>query len=392
MENLEKKIEELTNAIEKSMNNGNKEDFKKEIANLQEEIKKMGMSDDDKAKIEKAAELEEQITKMAETIDKLMKGNVDTDKQDNFVKEEKELNTYFKTGEMGETIKKTFNTTAGGALIPSPRQHEIIKEIKETSPVLRDARRYSTSAETLSIPVKNAGTSNTSTQAEGADAGAESTLAYTKLELKVGKILDWTSVTSEMINDSDFNVVNEVMQNTRENVATYLSEKVWNGTVSGEQQIEGIYKNSTVTGKALETATQGVMTWEDMNKMIYKMPPMIRSKCSFYVSTDALSVMRSWKDANDRPLYTEPLTAGEPGIFRGYKVYEDTYMDTVAGNKYPVFFGNMKDFYCWLDRKGIYMEKERDPRKDIFNFYTRMRIGGKVRQASQGLLLKIKNA
>ncbi len=391
MENLEKKIEELTLAIEKSMNNGNKEDFKKEIANLQEEIKKMGMSDDDKAKIEKTAELEEQITKMAETIDKLMKGNVDANNEDNFAKEEKELNIYLKTGEMSETIKKVFNTSAGGALIPKPRQHEIIKQIMETSPVLRMAKRYSISeGSELTIPVKNKGTSQTAKQEEGATRGTARDLNFSTIKLEVEKLTTYTTVTSEMIDDSDFNVVAEVNETAKEDIAEYLSKNVWNGETTNK--IVGIYKDATVTSGAKETATAKVMTWEDLKNLIYSLPPSVRAKSSFLVSTDALSVMRGFKDANDRPLYVDPLTAGEPGIFMGYKVYEDVYMDAVEGNKYPVFFGNMSKFYAWLDRKGMYMEKDRNAGNDTYDFYTRLRIGGKVRDKEQGKLLKIKNA
>lgn len=393
MENLEKKIEELTNLIEKSMNNGNKEDFKKELAKLQEEIKKAGMTEEDKAKLEKTAELEEQITKMSETIDKLMKGNVDPNKEDNFVKEEKELNTYLKTGEMGETVKKVFNTSAGGALIPKPRQHEIIKQIMETSPVLRMAKRYSISeGSELTIPVKNKGTNQTAKQDEGANRGTARDLSFTTLKLEVEKLTTYTTVTSEMIDDSDFNVVAEVNETAKEDIAEYLSKNVWNG--ESNAKIVGIYKDTNVTGEAHPTATAQVMTWEDLNELIYSLPPNVRAKSSFLVSTSALATMRGFKDGNDRPLYVDPLTAGEPGVFMGYRVYEDVYMDDMnasSKDKYPVFFGNMSKFYAWLDRKGMYMEKERNAGNDTYDFYTRIRIGGKVRDKEQGKLLKLKN-
>lgn len=394
MGELEQKIATLTAIIEKSMENGEKESIKKQLADMQEEIKKMAISEEDKAKLEKTAELEEQITKMADTIDKLMKGNVNTDNQDNFAKEEKELNTYLKTGEMGETVKKVFNTTAGGALIPKPRQHEIIKQIMETSPVLRMAKRYSISVGSeLTIPVKNRGTNQTAVQAEGATRGTARDLQFSTIKLEVEKLTTYTTVTSEMIDDSDFNVVAEVNETAKEDIAEYLSKNVWYGETS--KKIVGIYKDSTVTGAAVEVATAKTMTWEDLKNLIYSLQPSVRARSSFIVSTAALSAMRGFKDANDRPLYVEPLTAGEPGVFMGYKVYEDVYMqdmDASSTDKYPVFFGDMSKFYAWLDRKGMYMEKDRNAGNDTYDFYTRIRIGGKVRDKEQGKLLKLKNA
>lgn len=397
MEELLKKLEVLVNTIEKSQSN-EAGDIKKSLEGLQEEIKKAGgLSEEDKAKLAKMEELEAEIKKQAQAIDEMMKAGTVTGEntEEELAKTEKELNAYFKTGEMTETIKKVFNTAGGeaGSLIPKPRQHEIIKSILETSPVLRMAKRYSISKDgnNLVIPVKNTGGKNTAAQQEGAGKGSESTLTYTKLELKVGKITDYTTVTAEMIADSDFNIVSEVMENAKENMASYLSDKVWNGTIGSYNEIEGIYQCSGVTSAALETGTQQVLAWEDLKNMIYKLKPSVRAKSYFIVSTDALSKMRGFKDKNDRPLYIDPLTAGEPGTFMGYKVYEDTYMQTVAGNQYPVFFGDMSKFYAWLDKKGIYLEKERNADNDTTTFYTRMRIGGRVRQKEYGLLLKIKN-
>lgn len=394
MEELLKKLEILIGTIEKSQSSEG-EEVKKNLATLMEEVKKAGLTDEDKTRLAKMEELEKEIKKQAETIDTLMKaGTTVPDTEENIKKEDSEINNFLKKGVETEYTRKAFSTTEGAVLIPAPRQHEIIKEILETSPVLRMGKRYTTSASTLQIPVKNAGTNNTAAQAEGAGAGSQSTLNYGKLELKVGKITDWVNVTSEMIDDSDFNVLAEVTENSKENIATYLSEKVWNGTISANNEIEGIYKSS-VKAKAHPTATAQKMTWEDLKNMIYKLPKPIRAKSSFIVSTEALSEMRGFKDADGRPLYIEPLTAGEPGVFMGYKVEEDPYMDNMdasSADKFPVFFGDMSKFYAWLDRKGIYMEKDRKAGNDTYDFYTRMRIGGRVRQESQGILLKLKNA
>lgn len=387
-EDILKKLELVVELMEKSQNTETQE-VMKSVNEIKDAIAKMnGLSEEDKAKIAKFDEMENQIKKMGEELDKVMKGgDVNSNSADEFAKFEKDLNAYFKTGEMSEIITKAFNTTAGGVLIPNPRANEIIKETMETSPVLRMAKRYSISdGNSLMIPVKKAGTNNAAAQAEGASIGSESTLQYGKLELKVGKITDWVNVTAEMIADSDFNVVNEVMETLRENIAHYLSDKVWNGTVSGEQQIEGIYTNSTVTGAALETG--GPMTWEHLKNMIYKLPPKVRATSYFIVSTAALSEMRGFKDNTGRPLYIEPLTAGEPGIFMGYRVYEDTYMQDMTDNNYPVFFGNMSKFYAWLDKRGMYMERARHEKEDTWDYILRTRLGGKVRQASYGVLLK----
>lgn len=392
MDELLKKLGLLINTIEKNQEKETKEVLVKQIEELQTEIKKIGtFTEGDKQKLAKFDEMSEKVTKMEKVVDELMKGGVQTpDQTEDFVKFEKELNTYFKTGSKTELISKAFSSTEGAVLIPTPRANEIIKQIKEVSPVLRDAKMYTiANGNSLTIPVKNAGTNNTSKQAEGAARGTESTLSYGKLELKVDKLTTWVNVTSEMIEDSDFNVVAEVNETSREYIADYLSKKVWNGATS--DNIVGIYQDTAVTSGALETATANVVTWEDLDKLIMSLPPSVRAKSALYVSTAMLTAMRTFKDKDDRPLYTESLVNGTPGLYRGYKVYEDVFMQDLTGGNYPAFFGDMKKFYAWLNRKGVYMEKDRQAGNDTYDFYTRIRIGGKVRDKNQGKLLKIKS-
>lgn len=393
MEEILKQIKELKDAMKKNSETEERNKIEKAIEKLTEMLKSInGLSEEDKAKLEKAEKLEEDLKKVTEELDKLMKaGTVNTEKNDEFAKFEKELNDFFKRGIETERIKKSFDTTAGGVSIPDNRAKEIIKQIKETSPVLNDAKMYSiTKGDNLTVPVKNAGTNNTAKQGEGAERGTESTMAYGKLELKVDKLTTWVNVTSEMIEDSDFNVVSEVNETAREYIADYLSQKVWNGETS--DNLVGIYKTTEVTSGALETATASTVTWEDLDKLIMSLPPTLRAKSTLYVSTSMLTAMRTFKDLQGRPLYTESLIAGTPALYRGYRVKEDVFMDEVGDGKYPAFFGDMSKFYAWLNRKGVYMEKDRKAGNDTYDFYTRIRIGGKVRDKSQGKLLKVKGA
>lgn len=389
-EDILKKLELVVELMEKSQNTETQE-ILKSVTEMKDAITKMnGLSEEDKAKIAKFDEMENQIKKMGEELDKFMKaGDVNTNTED-FSRFEKEMNAYLKTGKMSEIIQKAALTTSdgsGGALLPEVRSKEIIKEIIETSPVYANARVYTTSTSSLKIRVKKEGTNNAAAQAEGAAAGTASELSYEFLELKAGKITDKQEVTQEMRDDAEYNVMTEIMQDSGENIAEKVSDLVWNGVGgSGNNEFYGIYKDSTVTGEAFEAE----FNWENLVELPYKLKKKVRASGSYYVSTEALTTMRKFKDANGQPLYVAPLTQGEPGMFNGFPVIEDPYMDEVATGKYPVFFGNMRQFYAILRRKGVYMEPKRDADKDMWVVYTRLREGGKVRQKSQGKLFKVK--
>lgn len=352
------------------------------------------ITQEDLDKINKAHK--EEMEKMDTEIKKMQKAYTGSEgaKAEELKKQEEDLNVYIKTGVRSDLIKKTLNTGAGsgGALLPTNKANEIIKEVIEMSPVFMEARSYTIAkGNQLTIGVKNKGTNNAHSQAEGAAAGTESGSNYTELELKVAKITDKQSITQEMRDDSSFNALGEVVEDSKENIALTIADRCWNGVIATDQQFEGIYTNATVLAAALETATASTVTWEDLKNMIYTTPKNIRKRSAFKVSTDLLSDMRGWADNTGRPLYIEPLTAGEPGMFMGYKVTEDVDMDNVADGKHPAFFGDMKRFYATLTRKGVTLEIDRQADEDEYLTYVRARLGGRVRQASQGKLLKVKS-
>ena len=388
-----KGFEDILNAIKKSLE---VENFKKnEEENLTLEATIKSVTTEELETMKKTHN--EEMKKMDTAIKNMQKAFTGTESAEKaeVKKYLTELDSYIKTGIVGEMIKKSLNTdpSSGGVLLPTNETMEIIKEIMEFSPVVGMAKRYSiTKGNSRKIRVKVKGTNNAASQAEGEAAGDKSGSTYKYLTMNVAKITDSQEITQEMIDDSVFGALNEVLEDSRENIAEIVSDRVWNGVISDDQAIEGIYTNATVTGAAQETIAAEVVTWEDMMNMIYGMDKNIRKRSSFLVSTDLLSTMRKWKDNNGQPLYVAPLTAGEPGMFGGYKVVEDTTMDDVEAGKHPAFFGDMKKFYAFLDRKGMTVERDRNADKDIWETYLRTRLGGNVRQASQGKLLKVKAA
>jgi len=386
----EKKYDEMVKKIDELVAKGVAEPKKAEI----EKGAKAGNADFTKSMEEMKKSYDETIAKMEEKILDMQKNYTGKGEGKEIKKFKEELNVYVKTGTVGEVIKKALNTdpSSGGVLLPTNEQKEIIKEVFETSPVVNMARNYTIGkGNSLKVRVKVKGTNNAASQAEGAERGELSGSTYKYLTIDVAKITDAQEITTEMIEDAEFNALAEVLEDSRENIALTVSDRVWNGVIGADQAIEGIYTNTDVTDNAQETMTASTVTWEDLMDMIYKTDKNIRKRSSFLVSTDLLSEMRKWKDSTGQPLYVAPLTAGEPGMFGGYKVIEDSEMDDVADGKFPAFFGDMRKFYAFLKRKNITIERERNSSKDLWETYIRTRLGGKVRQPSQGKLLKVKN-
>ena len=105
--------------------------------------------------------------------------------------------------------------------------------------------------------------------------------------------------------------------------------------------------------------------------------------------------MKKFKDKQDQYLWQAPLTVGAPSTFNGYPVEEIDFMKNktagawVAGD-FPVLFANFGKFYAIYEKMGMETEMDRKASERVWNNITRMRAGGKVKNASYGKLLKIK--
>lgn len=311
------------------------------------------------------------------------------------------ISEYIRTGVMNEYLKSeaslTTATDSGEALIPDETANEIIKGITEVSPFFRDCKTYQTTTNTLKIPVRVETENGVGGEKEGGNSNGpkQKKLKYTYLTLEAGKIATVVRLTQEIIDDSGFDVLAEVSDVSKQDFAAILGDRIFNG-VLGEQddqevenQFEGIYKNTDVTGKAKLSSLVGTFTGEDVEKLASEMQKSYRIGGKFYASTKGFSHLKAMRNDDGTKRYE---VRGNTIIIDGYVCEEDPYMDTIEEGKYPVLFCNPKEFYAVIQRKGIGLEKDRNSKSDAWDYYSRARFGGKVRKAYAGQLLKIRSS
>lgn len=399
MENLQlslKKANEKIEELSKMDNKAEIEELKKSYNNELEEIKKSLKEKEREA--EKLALKLDEIEKMGQ-ID--LTGKIDKENSLNIKKHMTALDTFIRTGEKDSFLKGIEDTSlntgigSGEALIPEEKANEIIKTLKETSPVFADAKVYKTSTGELSIPVRVEQENGFGNEPEGGNAKTpkKKVLKYTDLKLKAGKVATVIQLTDEMINDSAFPVMEEVMDVTKQDLSEVFGERVFNGVFEQADSngvkncFEGIYKNAEVTSTALISSTVGTFTGEDVERLASEMPKSYRANGKFYAGTKAFATLKAMRNADGTKRYD--FVNGKL-IIDGFICEEEPYMDDVAGGKFPVLFANMKEFYAIILRKQMTIEKDRVAKGDVYDIYARARIGGKVRNKVYGRLLKIK--
>ena len=379
--NMPKNIEDL----EKGMNQ-NTENIKKANEDLAAALKKNGELED---KINKA---NEEIENMGKALDEVMKKGVANPEI-----EEKKANAafekYLRTGnkEIEGLEKAAIGTGQATVLIPTILSHEILKETKETSNFLLKGKFYTGNADIIRIPVRNEITGANQIVKEGAGNTQDGTLGYTKIELRAGYRQVRYLITDELVQDSAFDMIGEIKEAISEEFGQTLSALTVSGAYNEttEQFIEGFLTNTNVTAGAITSGAVKKVTADDLIKLETGMKSSYRSGSAYYVSPALYEEMKLWKDADGRYLWANILE-GATMRFNGYPVYVEEFLEGIDTGKYPAVFCDFGKGYAYYMKKDFEQELDRKPNERITEYYTRIRIGGKVLRPKAFSVLKVK--
>ena len=377
---------EMEKAEQGNKSNEEMKKMQEEFKNLSSELEKV------KGDNEVLKQLQIIVDKMDKTINELSTpGNFGANGINKSMEAEMEaFEKALKTSQDKSEFTKAMTTTDGASLIPQLLANEIIKDMREFSPFYADSKTYRGKGKSIEIPVRDSWTNTVEAVAEGSGVVTQGKLTYTTLEIAVGVIQSEMPVTDEMKDDSAFNIASEIRDAVSEDFGAYLSEKILKGVYAADK-FEGITVNATVTGAALETATALTVIADDLLDLEMKLKKQYRMGAKYYVSSALYALMKKFKDKQEQYLWQNPITQGAPGTFNGYLVVECPDMDVAnTAGKFPCIFANLDKGYALFERIGMETEMDRLASTRIWNTITRMRIGGKVKNAKAIALLKVK--
>ena len=230
----------------------------------------------------------------------------------------------------------SFSQGNNGVIVPTTIANKIITTAFNMSPILEKATKYNTKGK-LEIPVYGKDDNDDITVAYGQD--------FTELVEKAGK---FTSVTLEdyligalakignsLVNNTDIDLVNVVINIIAEYVKLFLEGEALNGT---ENKIAGC--SEIPATQTVETAVAGVISYDDLVKVKNKVIQSFRKGSIWVMNQDTQTVVETMKDGNERPMFLPDPTGEFDGMVLGYPVYVSDNMEGIAGGKSPIIFGN----------------------------------------------------
>jgi HK97 family phage major capsid protein/HK97 family phage prohead protease len=307
--------------------------------------------------------------------------------------ERKAFGSYLRTGidrvSAQEMKALTVGSDAnGGYLAPEEFGNELIKLLREYSPIRQYARVVNISAPEIKYPRRVSGTA--ATWVAETDDRTESGMTFEQITLSPHELATFTDVSNQLLADNAYGLEGELLADFAESFGITEGLAFVKGT--GVGQPKGIMNATGIK----EVKTGVAATFPTSNPadviigMYHELATTHAANGVWVMNRKTLGTIRQWKDGTGRYLVLDPITAGGASTLLGRPIVEVPDMDDIGAGKFPILFGDMSG-YRIVDRASL--ETLRDPYtiklKGQTRFHAWKRVGADVTHPDRFVKLKV---
>ena len=335
---------------------------------------------DDVKKIKEALGLEDEMREILESEAEAKKDNVPTEEENmnteraceeekraleqRAVAEEKAFEAYIRNVYNERGAETDLTKGDNGAVIPATIANRIIKKVYDICPILERSTKFNVKG-TLTIPYYN--------EVSPAD---HITVAYaeefTPLTSHVGKFTSTITLTGflagalvkvsrSLINNSQFNIVDYVIDLMADHIARFIEHELLIGTpavVDPETpaKVLGLYNLTNAVTAASETA----ITADEIVKLHDAVKDRYQSNAIWIMSPATRTALRLLKDEMGRYLLQDDISSPFGSSLLGKPVYVSDNMPEIASGNNVIYYGDMKGLATKFDEEiNIQVLRER---------------------------------
>lgn len=263
--------------------------------------------------------------------------------------------------------------TDGAELVPQS-MGDLWRYVEDYANVASLCKVYRTSGgETLTIPNV---TTNAAAAWEGeSDAIAESDPQFASTSLGAFKLAALTQVSSELIADSAFDIVSEVLHSSSEKLALGIDTGVVTG--SGTGQPTGFDNETAADTFASATA----ITANELIDVYHTLPAPFRANAKWFMKDSTVQYVRKLANAGTTDYVWQPgLALGQPDTLLGVPVVATPDMAAIATTNVTVAIGDLSRAMALRVAGGIRFERSDDFAfsTDLVSFRAIARVDAKV--------------
>lgn len=286
-------------------------------------------------------EIEKQLeTQQIEKVENKNNLKGDVEKMENKelrLQEEKVFANYCRTA-----IANDMKTGGNGAIIPATIAARIIEKVEEFSPIYARATKFVVKGDLVFVKESEIPSADYMEEMAEAGEGTDATFTTVKLTGFLARAL--SLVSRSLINKTDFDLVNYVVNKVAKAFALFIEKELIVGT-SGK--IKGL---STVTA-----TTVSKIDGDALIDLQMEVPSALQGGCEWLMNPSDVKACRKLKDATGAYLLNSDITSAF-----GYKILgKDVLMsDQVPAGK--VFYGDFTGLYAKLENNiEVQVLKER---------------------------------
>ena len=304
-----------------------------------------------------------------------------------------------------ESEKKTINvgtSTQGGYLVGEEMEAGIDRVVQRYSAMRQVARVIPIGSASYKKLVKVTGTSGASRGGENTTPSNGTSPGWVELEFKPGTYVSEQRITSEALEDATQDVGADLEMEMGIEFAEmegtdFISGNGINGP-RGLTDYENVANASYAWGKVGYVASGHASSWAASNPsdylidLVHGLKRQYRAGASFLMNDATLGSIRKLKDGQGNYLWgmtKDSFMAGAVGTLLGYNVVTDDFMADIGANAYPIAFGDFKQAYYVIERKGIAVLRDPATAFPHVRFLARRRVGGGIAKFEAVKLFKI---
>ena len=266
--------------------------------------------------------------------------SVNVDEKDRECKEKRALDEekMFEAYIRGTLNERANNMTKGdnGAVIPQTIADKIIRKVYDICPVLDKSSKYNVKG-TLTIPYydesETAITVGYQTEFSAiTSAVGQFTSNVTLTGFLAGAL---AKVSRSLINNSQFNIVDHVVDLMAEHIARFIEGELLNGT---EDKVAGL---STLTNVVTAEATNAI-TADEVIKLHDAIKDRYQQNAIWIMSTETRTALRLLKDNMGRYMLQDDISLPFGTSLLGKPVYVSDNMPEIGAGNTAIYYGDFK--------------------------------------------------
>ena len=297
------------------------------------------MTDEETAQFDAA---EKEIRAIDETVEREERARrterkpVSADAENRAAEEERAFADYV-MGKVSELRagEQNVDMTNNGAIIPTTIANRIIKAVKDRCPILAGATVYNVKGK-LKVPVW--GKANTTHdiavgyQTEFTEITADSG-KFTSVDLDGYLAGALTLIGRSVENNGSFSVVDFIVSQMAEEIASFLEKELLNGT-------SGKATGALSTTTSVTAAAAAAITADELIDLQAQVKQVYQNGACWTMHPDTFTAIKKLKDANNRYLLQDDVTGEFPYRLLGKPVYLSDNMPVMEASAKAVLYGN----------------------------------------------------